>query len=428
VAVSEAAAAIAMEACLSYLGGCLVHDGHLCVSLLSKGALLCMLKRIPSICSKSNGITISPKQAGSADNPMESLLRGDVIKEEFWDMECDTDDVVNKATESAKILVRKCPAMVFGLSRQAKSTTINDLLGVLGDDSRPAKQSQIDACTRGVDAHRRQVFDWATPGVTEELILFDTEGWEFGQQAKAVGALNTCMQMAKEENIPREVLNHRLILVLVAAVTHCDCSNNSMYMSLMERICKGAADAAKPGKPALLLVLTKSDLFTAGDHVQTPKDLANLFKQRVEEKVKSIVTVHDPVVLTSPSHSRRDGPPDVEKLNAALKQICKQQLKAESVLNEAKNLIARDLKEFLMEWDKKGIDHSAALVRRYLWTVARLHGARIEGLMRCCPMLPWDSTQKVFKNIKAVYRKNNFPGLEAEDAWHTDVRRSMSHR
>jgi len=347
------------------------------------------------------------------DKPIEVLVRGDDIKEELRDMEVDSNWVVDKSTRNAKDFMKKCPVFIFGLSRQGKSTMINDLLEELGDTRRPAQESFLSACTRGVQVHRCSCDSWTTLDVEEEVLLLDTEGWEFGRRPQNI--FRTCMALAKSEDIQERVLKQRLVLVCALSAENRSYVEDPKFLRLLRDVCKQAASAASGRRPVLLPVVSKSDLM---DSEQDRKMVCDAFRKNLEKEVGCMVEVREAICTT---HKQKGGQRSIQMLKKELADICTEQLKSEHILKAATDIIDSDLKRVLMEWDKEGIDASHALVRRFLWITARHHGLRIGHLHKFAPTLGWERTAKVVRHLKQWSARTGSP--DANDEWHADPRR-----
>ncbi|OLQ15383.1 hypothetical protein AK812_SmicGene447 [Symbiodinium microadriaticum] len=166
-------------------------DGAACVGEILYGALFKSISGYVSAkMGKSTLVNDVLHELGDHSRPakeqsVECLVRGDVIREEFRDMELPIGPAIDAATENAKDFIKKCPVFFFGLARQA---FLFDLC--LEDFLKP--------CTRGVQVYKRRCGAWTTAGVQEEVLLFDTEGWEFHRQEAASRLLASCMQLAVE--------------------------------------------------------------------------------------------------------------------------------------------------------------------------------------------------------------------------------------
>ena len=379
---------------------------------------------------EDSGVQVHRRQPRGLD--IETLLRGDAIMEELSDTECDTNVIVKKSTAEAKQLIRKCPVMLFGLSRQGKSTMVNDWLAFHGNKARPAQEDDMQACTTGVRTYRKEVSNWSTSGVSEEVLFLDTEGWEFGDSgasSRVSQLLQRCMETAVTEKIMPDVLNHRLILVLMLSVEHRENIYNDKFMALVLKVCEEAAAAAKGGRLALLPVLTKTDLFHALSDCATARDLSDRFTHEVKSNVAAIADVFDAIVMTSMKNGSKPSSEGIKHLDATLKEICRAQLKSEHIVAIARDLIQRDLKKALTQWDKDfQLDHPAALARRFVWSVARHHGASVEGLSRLDPWVTWSSAEDVVQLIKRAPPLGDKSVITNYDELHTDKRRARGRR
>jgi len=403
--------------CLGFLtagciGSAVTPIGTFLVDIARKVALQKISDSVRGSCW-STGFEIGRAPHQEHDKPIEVLVRGDDITEELRDMEVDSKWVVDQSTRNAKDFMRKSPVFIFGPARQGKSTVVNDLLEELGDKSRPAEESFLSACTRGVQVHRCSCNSWTTPGVEEEVLLLDTEGWEFGRRPRDI--FKTCMALAKSEKIQEKVLQHRLVLVCALSAENRSWVEDPKFLRLLRDVCKQAASAAS-GKPVLLPVVTKSDLLKSE---QERSMVCDAFKRNLDKEVGCMVEVRK---VLSTTYKQVDGQGlSIQMLKEELAKICTEQLKSEHILKAATDIIDGDLKRTLMEWDTYGIDASQALVRRFLWTTARHHKLRIKNLHKLSPMLGWDRTASVVKHLKQWSATRG--GLEATDEWHSDPRR-----
>merc|ERR1719265_721320 len=108
---------------------------------------------------------------------------------------------------------------------------------------------------RGVKIYRRLCDSWTTTGVVEEILLLDTEGWEFGQATKNL--FKQCMETAKCENIQLKVLQHRLVLGCVLNAEDRSHMSDPKFLSLVKDVCKHAKREAGGAKPVLLPIISK---------------------------------------------------------------------------------------------------------------------------------------------------------------------------
>lgn len=395
----------------SILGGIIAFPGHIASSVA--------LRAVGSVCGScsscwSTGFELGRAPRQEHEKPIEVLVRGDDIMEELRDLEVDSKDVVDKSTRNVKDFMKKCPVFIFGPARQGKSTAINDLLEELGDMSRPAKESFLSACTRGVDVYRCKVDSWTTPGVEEEVLLLDTEGWEFGRRPRDI--FRTCMALAKSEHIQEKVLSQRLVLVCVLSAENRSYVEDPKFLRLLRDVCKQAASAASGGRPVLLPVVSKHDLLDS-DH--DGERIRDVFTKNLEKEVGCMVDVRKALSTT---HKQEDGQRfSIQSLKKELADICTEQLRSEHILKAATDIIDGDLKRVLMEWDEEGIDASHALVRRFLWITARHNGLRIANLHKFAPQLGWNRTAKIVSQMKKWSTPKG--GLDASDEWHCDPRR-----
>ncbi|CAE7495118.1 unnamed protein product [Symbiodinium sp. CCMP2592] len=405
-------------------------DGAACAGEIVYGALFKsisgyvsakMVAAVSYMCGSRSDLEIGQAAASQTkEQSVECLVRGDVIREEFRDMELPIGPAIDAATENAKDFIKKCPVFFFGLARQGKSTLVNDVLHELGDHSRPAKEDFLKPCTRGVQVYKRRCGAWTTAGVQEEVLLFDTEGWEFHLQEAASRLLANCMQLAVEETIQPAVLKHRLVLVVVIDAEHRGDIFDDKFLSLVREVCRQAADAGGGVKPVLLPVVSKDDLFRSEQDCQR---VCSHFSDELQKKVGLFVDVQEAL---SVSHEKTDDKgmrPSIQRLNDTLARICTQQLKSEPLLAKVKEIIEDDLMRHLQEWEKQGLDSSHALVRRFLWVVAGHRRLRIRNLFEKRPTLLWDGTAGVIARIK---RGPGHAMLESTHAWHSDPRRTKS--
>uniref|UniRef100_A0A7S4UEA3 Uncharacterized protein n=1 Tax=Alexandrium monilatum TaxID=311494 RepID=A0A7S4UEA3_9DINO len=354
------------------------------------------------------------------DKPIEVLVRADDIRLELCDMEVDGDEVVERSTHSAKEFMKKSPVILFGPARQGKTTMVNDILEELGDFSRPGKESFLLPCTRGVQVFKTQCSSWTTPGVEEEVLLLDSEGWEFGRTPKNL--FKECMKLAEKEQIQLKLLQHRLVLVSVLSAENRSWVEDPKFLDLLDGVCRQAAKEAGGGKPVLVPVVSKEDLLNDG----LERDIVlRAYTKSLEKRVGSTVEVHPALGVThkADADGRR---PSIKQLREKLAAICTKQLMSEHILLAVKDIIAGDLQRYLMEWDEEGIDASHALVRRFLWIVARHHGLRIKDLYKIEPTMDWKQVEGVCRDLKGWRAPK--AGAEATDGWHWDPRREKGPR
>mmetsp|Transcript_100629 Transcript_100629/g.285124 ORF Transcript_100629/g.285124 Transcript_100629/m.285124 type:complete len:440 (-) Transcript_100629:343-1662(-) len=362
---------------------------------------------------KRKDVEIGKVASQTPERPLEALVRGDAVKVEFRDAELDVAEAVASSTCNAKDFVKTCPLFFFGRARQGKSTLVNDLLDVLGDGSRPAAESFLEPCTRGVHVYRQPCTSWTTPGVEEEVLLLDTEGWEFGKSA--VDVFKECMNVARKAKIQEEVLKNRLVLLCVLNAEDRSDMGDAKFMRLVQQVCGNASKAARGGKPVLLPIVSKGDLFRR----ETERDLASqAFRRALHKEVGHIIEVREALTVSHEETDAEGRRPSIEQLNVTLKQICTQQLKSEHILAAVTDIIETDLRSHLMEWEKKGLDAGPSLVRRFLWVAARHRGLRIRGLYKGSPMMSWHNTSRVCKDLKRF--PSPVQGGAANDDWHDD--------
>lgn len=228
------------------------YAAHVAKEMGHKFLAECLSKVAERICSESSRPTWIAKAPadGDSENRLEATLGGNFIEEEFKDTQMDVQKLVKECTVDAKEIVDKCPIFIFGRSRQGKSTLVNNLLKALGKEVHPdghASVGHMTPCTKGVQMYSCKCSEWTTPGLEEEVILFDSEGWELG---KAVDLWSECMKKAKEKKIGQEVLPQRLVLVLVVSASAESRSElaDPEFQRLVREVCiqaKQAADKAK---------------------------------------------------------------------------------------------------------------------------------------------------------------------------------------
>ena len=395
----------------------------------------------------------SPAKPDQTHKCLESILKGDDIKEELHDMRTKDDlaQTIETCSEDAKKLVGKCPIFFFGGARQGKSTMINDLLQAFGSEKRPATEDDRKACTRDVKLHKGECNALALPGVEvkEELLLFDTEGWKLGKKAQASGLLKKCMDLAKkEEEIGELVLHHRLVLVLVLGAENCHELYDSVddFLDLIKEVCdqaKKAADKAQGAKPVLLPVVSKYDLFPDfPDSDEIQKETGNLFQEILEDKVGKQMDVREPVLIGEYKKVALQERKCIQKLKDTLSKICKEQLASSHIMRAVQVSMETRLLEELQEWQKEGIDSPYSLARRWLWIVARHRNLRVRNLFEDCPELGWEDAQKkadvirkfgweeAQKKAKVSRCFQIFQGSaqkihEGQDEWHSDPARAL---
>mmetsp|Transcript_122114 Transcript_122114/g.290325 ORF Transcript_122114/g.290325 Transcript_122114/m.290325 type:complete len:420 (-) Transcript_122114:54-1313(-) len=341
---------------------------------------------------------------------LEATLSGEVIVKEFSDTRLSKTLDVTTYTMSAKDLVKKCPIFFFGRTRQGKSTCINNLMQLLGSASRPASEDHMKPCTRGVDMHRLRCTAWTTPGMEEELLLFDTEGWEFGK--KACNLFAQCITKAEEEKIRPEVLHQRLVLVLVLDVEHRSEIYDSKFRELVKAVCCQASKAAHEaggGRPVLLPVVSKEDLIANPD-IQTR--ISSEFKSALKEVVVEMMNVHSPVFI------RHDREP--ANLKWALSTICGEQLKSPAILQAVRESMEESLQGSLQDWEEQGLESGYSMRRRFLWVVARHRGLYIKDVSP--PRLSWKDVAKYVGELRTFSQSSP---LGKED-WHTDPLRNLN--
>eukprot|EP00438_Fugacium_kawagutii_P009825 Skav212326 [mRNA] locus=scaffold3374:192059:193612:- [translate_table: standard] len=337
-------------------------------------------------------------------------------------------ELVKNCSECPAQLVRSCPVFFFGRSRQGKSTLINDLLQNLGEEDRPAMQDDMKPCTRGVKLHRRSLTEWTTPGMEEELLLFDSEGWELGKPAGNLW--EECMSKAKQLEIDKGVLPHRIVLVLVLAAENRHEISDEKFKDLVKEVCdqaKAAAHKAQGGKPVLLPVVSKADLFKNQQiQDQTGKDLKQMLLSQ-ELGIGSSMEVQDPVFVgwMQGEDPSRDC---IEDLTSKLSAICKKQLASEFILRAVQQNMENKLMEELQSWEDQGIDATYSLIRRFLWVVARHRNLRVRNLYNeGSPKLSWQDAEKKAEEIRRFAPSGET--TEGKDEWHTDpLRRVVSSK
>lgn len=265
--------------------------------------------------------------------------------------------------------------------------------------------------------HRILCVGWTTPGVEEELLLFDTEGWELGQQA--VNLLDKCMEMAKQEKIGEEVLHQRLVLVLVLAAENRREIDDPKFQDLVKDVCdqaKGAADKAHGGKPVLLPVVSKKDQF-AREEIR--RETSETFLQMLKRKVGEQMDVQDAIFIGGYEKGGNSNRPCILEIKDALSNICRRQLASEDILRAVQLIMENKLMEELQEWDKQGIDASHSLVRRFLWVVAQHRNLRVKDLYsEEHRKLSWAEARKFAEKIRGF--KAIGETIQGTDAWHSD--------
>lgn len=378
----------------------------------------CVEQRMPT--ERKCCIGKGPAVGGQNNRRLEETLQGDDIKEEFWDMEIKEKfpGLLLNCVEDARKLVQKCPIFLFGRARQGKSTVLNDLVQALGSNERPATEDHYKACTQGVKVHRWQCKGWTTPGVEEELLLFDTEGWELGKQA--VDLLDQCMQKAKDkqESIGEEVLHQRLVLVLVLGAENRHEIHDKKFHQLIKEVCDQATRAAERGqggKPVLLPVVSKEDLFEDSDiRATTGRD----FRKMLSEKIGQQMDVRDPVFIGRDKKDADPKRPCILELKDRLSNICQEQLASVHILRAVQLIMENKLMQELEKWEKEGVDPSHSLVRRFLWVVARHRNLRIRNLYEEHCTLSWAKAREKAQEIRSFTSSGDT--IEGLDSWHSD--------
>ncbi|CAE7410850.1 Trf4-1 [Symbiodinium sp. CCMP2592] len=367
--------------------------------------------------------TSSRYQLGIADcedsETLESLVACDSIKKEFADIRhLSLEEAVAEATPAAIDLIKKAAFFLFGLSKQGKSTLVNLLLQEMGNNENPALVEYMDPCTRSVETYKQTVEAWTTPGVKEEVILFDTEGWELGQQKSAEELFGQCLHNGQREGIEPVILQQRLVLVLVLNAERRGDINDPKFLDLVGKVCKKAAEVAKVSenscclgqascktgpRPVLLPVVSKSDLFKPPEKC---KEVCKAFTETLKKKVGGLVDVKEAKGVTEePDASGRR--PSIRELQQVLADISKEQLQSEQLLEKVKQMIEDDLLKYLRDWDGKGLNATSSLVRRFLWAVARHRGLRIKDLHGKSPRMNWEQAEKVMAHIRAAGTSRN---------------------
>ncbi|CAK8992095.1 unnamed protein product [Durusdinium trenchii] len=441
------------------------YAAHVATEMGHKFLAQCLSKVAERICSESSRPTWIAKAPanGDSENRLEATLGGNGIKEEFKDTQMDVQKLVEECTVDAKEIVNKCPIFIFGRSRQGKSTLVNNLLKALGKEVRPdghASVGHMTPCTKGVEMYSCKCSEWTTPGLEEEVILFDSEGWELG---KAVDLWSECMKKAKEKKIGQEVLPQRLVLVLVVSASAESRSElaDPEFQRLVREVCiqaKQAADKAQGRKPVLVPVVTKSDLLEK-EKPDIREKVRHAFNEMLSKSfnkmlsmsapsiafpwfngtnepttcgrffgssagIRDMMDVREPMFVASSPEDQED-PEGVLELKRTLSLICKEQLASENILRAVQVSMEKKLLEELKSWEKRGIDSPHSLVRRFLWVVARHCNLRVKNLHEDHPKLTWDAAEAkaaVIRSFKCPKKTN-----EDTDSYHTDPLR-QKHR
>jgi hypothetical protein len=247
------------------------------------------------------------------------------------------ENVITAATGNAKDFISSIPIFFFGLSRQGKSTCINDQLELLGREDRPAPEDFIGPCTKGVKPHTHLVDKWTGCGFPENLLFLDTEGWEFGKESSPL--LRQCMEYAETHHIQKEILKHRLIFVLCMSAESRGTMKDEKFLGLVKKLCKDASKLAKFHRPVLVPVVTKID--TLKEEQLHITKVHQHFKSCLEEAVGDCVDLRPPILTSSKEH----GSTGQRCLHAELRRVSLEQFDKQAILMETRKMISRDLQK-----------------------------------------------------------------------------------
>eukprot|EP00928_Gymnodinium_smaydae_P038948 TRINITY_DN26731_c0_g1_i1.p1 TRINITY_DN26731_c0_g1~~TRINITY_DN26731_c0_g1_i1.p1 ORF type:complete len:481 (-),score=63.42 TRINITY_DN26731_c0_g1_i1:260-1702(-) len=356
--------------------------------------------------------------------PLAELLAGTHIRQEFFDaLSVDCDRLVDEATRDAKAFIRKTPVFFFGLTGAGKSSLGNALLERIagqpldGKDRFPVEHDSRG--TVGVDFRSVSTNDWATPGYEEMLIALDTQGWELKDVTASSKLLHQALQKAEDRdvNIQREVLKHRLIFVLVA---HMETLKRDFaqreFKNLVLDICKQGKHMAGDCKPVLVPLFSKSDL---EKDTSMRARLGGKAKAQLEE-MRQFLSVEEPIfVSTLPTCSE-----GIDELIARIRQISKDQLRSEDILEQVRSIIERDCKSALQRIQSDGLHAESMLVRRHVWAAARARRLLVKGLFETAPSSSWRDADSLCAKMKKRKHFKEYRGMKAP---HTDPTRAQFH-
>lgn len=253
-------------------------------------------------------------------------------------------------------------------------------------------------------------------GFRERVLLFDTPGWQLGSEAQAAPELlQQCLGEAERMGVPPEMLQERLVLVLVhqAEWIERDVENPS-FRELVGGLVRAAA-ARCTQQPVLVPVLTKKIKAVAVQAFSM-----NLEAWKKELQGGSQLEVYKAVCSSSGDASTRGAA--VRHLQTLLAQAsAKSSGKIRETVTE---LIEEQLRKRLQSWGRLG-DSPHALARRWLWLAARHRAVRVRGLG--CENFGekvWEEAENMRRRLKQAALVVGLP--EASGDWHTDQLRSTS--
>ncbi|CAK9065757.1 Hypothetical protein SCF082_LOCUS33591 [Durusdinium trenchii] len=290
----------------------------------------------------------------AAEASLEEILRGEPIRAEFQDTQLNLEEAVEECTIKAKELVKSSPIFFFGCTGHGKSRLINSLLQSLGSSAR-CEEGDGGRCTRRVQGYEVFVESWSMHGFRERVLLFDTPGWQLGSEAQAAPELlQQCLGEAERMGVPPEMLQERLVLVLVhqAEWIERDVENPS-FRELVGGLVRAAA-ARCTQQPVLVPVLTKKIKAVAVQAFSM-----NLEAWKKELQGGSQLEVYKAVCSSSGDASTRGAA--VRHLQTLLAQAsAKSSGKIRETVTE---LIEEQLRKRLQSWGRLG-DSPHALARR----------------------------------------------------------------